>query len=225
LPSPSLVLFDIDGTLVRGTGPYHPRALAQAVRDVTGVEATTEGIPIHGMLDSVILTVMLQRIAVPPEDIPALIMRIGSVAEEIYLATVPDLRDKTCPGVPALLEALTARHMVLALVTGNLTRIGWRKLERAGVHHHFRYGAFGEMAETRSGLAAHAIDWARREGVIDSGSRISLIGDTPNDVRAARDNGIQAIGVRTGVTPQGEMEACGPDILLDDLTALDPLWL
>ncbi len=155
------------------------------------------------MLDSVILTLMLQRIAVPPEDIPALLMRIGSVAEEIYLATVPDLRDKTCPGVPALLEALTARNMVLALVTGNLTRIGWRKLERAGVHHHFRYGAFGEMAETRSGLAANAIDWARREGVIDSGSRISLIGDTPKDVKAARDNGIRAIGVRTGITPAG----------------------
>jgi phosphoglycolate phosphatase-like HAD superfamily hydrolase len=115
--------------------------------------------------------------------------------------------------------------MVLALVTGNLTRIGWRKLERAGVHHHFRYGAFGEMAETRSSLAAHVIDWARREGVIDSSSRISLIGDTPNDVKAARDNGIQAIGVRTGVTPQGEMEACAPDILLNDLTTLDPLWL
>jgi phosphoglycolate phosphatase-like HAD superfamily hydrolase len=225
LPSPSLVLFDIDGTLVRGTGPYHPRALVQAVRDVTGVETTTEGIPIHGMLDSVILTLMLQRIAVPPEDIPALIPRIGGVAEEIYLATVPDLRDKTCPGVPALLEALTARNMVLALVTGNLTRIGWRKLEQAGVHHHFRYGAFGEMAETRSSLATHVIDWARREGVIDSGSRISLIGDTPNDVKAARDNGIQAIGVRTGITPQGEMEACAPDILLDDLTTLDPLWL
>lgn len=224
MPS-SLVLFDIDGTLVRRTGPYHLKALIEGVRQVTGADASTDGIPVHGMLDPAILTIMLQRIAVPPEEIPLLIPRINTIAEHFYLETVPDLRDKTCPGVPALLEALSARQVHMVLVTGNLTRIGWRKLEQAGIHHHFRYGAFGEMAPTRSLLATLAIQQARQQKLIDNASRISLIGDTPQDVKAARDNAITAIGVRTGITPQGEMEAAAPDILLDDLTTLDPTAL
>ena len=40
---------------VRTTG----EALVDAVRQVTGVETTTEGIPVHGMLDPDILTRMM----------------------------------------------------------------------------------------------------------------------------------------------------------------------
>ena len=78
-------------------------------------------------------------------------------AERYYLRVCPDLGDKHCPGVEPLLQRLTRRGILLALVTGNLTRIGWRKLERAGLRDYFRYGAFGEMAKTRAGLAKLAI--------------------------------------------------------------------
>ncbi len=64
-----------------------------------------------------------------------------------------------------LLDFLRARGTILALVTGNLTRIGWRKLERAGVHHYFCFGAFGEMKLRRAAdLARLAIERARRDG-------------------------------------------------------------
>ena len=220
--SVSLVLFDIDGTLVRRTGPYHLKALVEGVRQITGAETSTEGIPVHGMLDPAILAIMLRRVDCPEAEIGGLIPRINAVAEEVYLATVPDLRDKTCPGVPELLAALSARQVPMVLVTGNLTRIGWRKLEQAGIHHHFRYGAFGEMAPTRGQLATLAIIRAREEKLIDQNARISLIGDTPQDVQAARENGIRAIGVRTGITPPGDLEGAAPDLLLDDLTGVDP---
>jgi phosphoglycolate phosphatase-like HAD superfamily hydrolase len=107
----------------------------------------------------------------------------------------------------------------MALVTGNLTRIGWRKLERAGLDHYFRFGAFGEMAPTRGGLAKLAIEQARREGLVDG--KISLIGDATQDVLAARENGIRSIAVRTGITPPEELERSAPDLLIDDLTHLD----
>jgi phosphoglycolate phosphatase-like HAD superfamily hydrolase len=107
-------------------------------------------------------------------------------------------------------------------VTGNLTRIGWRKLERAGLHHYFRFGAFGEMAPTRGGLARLAIEQARRAGLVDESSPISLVGDATQDVIAARENGIRAIAVRTGITPAEDLEASAPDVLIDDLTHLTP---
>ena len=43
----------------------------------------------------------------------------------------------------------------------------------------------------------------------------------PQDVQAARENGLRAIAVRTGITPPEDLVAAHPDMLLDDLTQLD----
>lgn len=216
----SLILFDIDGTLVRRAGPHHRQALVTAVRRVTGLESTTEGIPVQGMLDPAILSEMLKAAGATPTAAAAAMPDLIHAAEEAYLEGVPDLTDKHCPGVVPALEWLTGRGCALALVTGNLTRIGWHKLERAGLRHYFRFGAFGEMAPTRGALAALAVERARRYGLIDSAATVALIGDAPQDVHAARENGILAIAVRTGITPPEELEATGPDFILNDLTEL-----
>jgi phosphoglycolate phosphatase len=217
-----LILFDIDGTLVRRAGPHHRQALVDAVRQITALDSTTEGIPVHGMLDPDILTLMMRHAGLDETAIRAAMPRIIETAQDVYQNSVPDLRDKTCPGVVPLLDRLHARGSILALVTGNLTRIGWRKLERAGLSHYFRFGAFGEMAPTRGGLARLAIEQARRAGLVDVTSPISLVGDATQDVIAARENGIRAIAVRTGITPAEELEASAPDVLIDDLTHLTP---
>ena len=216
---PDLILFDIDGTLVRRAGPHHRQALVDAVRQVTGLETTTDGIPVHGMLDPDILTQMMRAGGLDEAKIWPTLPAIIAAAQDLYQTGVPDLRDKVCPGVEPLLNYLRGRGTVLALVTGNLTRIGWRKLERAGLDHYFHFGAFGEMAPTRGGLARLAIERARREGMADG--RISLIGDAVQDVIAARENGVRSIAVRTGITPAEDLEASTPDLLLDDLTHLD----
>jgi len=130
------------------------------------------------------------------------------------------LRDKTCPGVTPLLEHLLERGTTLALVTGNLTRIGWRKLDRAGLKRYFRFGAFGEMAKTRAGLAKLAIAQARARKWIDSAAPISLIGDATSDIIAAQSNHIRAVSVETGITPRQELEALKPDYLIASLRKL-----
>jgi len=193
-----------------------------AVREVTGLETTTDGIPVHGMLDPDILTWMMKLAGLDDAGIQTAMPRIIELAQELYQKSVPDLRDKTCPGVEPLLDRLRERGTVLALVTGNLTRIGWRKLERAGLADYFRFGAFGEMAPTRGGLARLAIEQALLDGLVDEQSPVSLIGDAVQDIAAARENHIRAIAVRTGITPPEELEASAPDLLVDDLTHLSP---
>src|SRR5580692_4603666 len=96
---PALVLFDIDGTLMRRAGPHHRQALVDAVRAVTGLETTTEGIPVHGMLDPDILAEMLRRAGAGQELVATSMPGILEEAQRVYEAICPDLRDRTCPGV------------------------------------------------------------------------------------------------------------------------------
>jgi len=216
----SLILFDIDGTLLRRAGPQHREALVYGIRRVTGLETTTAGIPVQGMLDPDILTMMLRAAGAPRPSIRESMPAILRAAERYYLRACPALHDARCPGVEPLLERLARRGFLLGLVTGNLTRIGWRKLECAGLRDYFQFGAFGEMASTRASLAKMAIREARLRAWISRGAPISLVGDAPADILAARANGIRAISVRTGVTPAEDLAALAPDFLLPNLRAL-----
>jgi phosphoglycolate phosphatase len=218
--SSALVLFDIDGTLLRRAGPHHREALVEAVRAVTGLDTTTDHIPVHGMLDPDILTRMLrdagESAAFARRHLPAIMRR----AQTIYVRSCPDLRRKTCPGVRRILYGLQRRGVPVGLVTGNLTRIGWKKMECAGLRRYFRFGAFAETAPDRAALARNAIEHARRRQWIDGDARISLIGDAPSDILAARANGIQSIAVHTGISTREELAALEPDVLLEDLRGL-----
>jgi len=61
-----------------------------------------------------------------------------------------------------------------------------------------------------------------KQGLIGKNCRISLIGDHINDIEAARNNAFRAVAVATGVTSLEELRASKPDILVRDLTELDP---
>jgi len=218
--SSALVLFDIDGTLLRRAGPHHRESLVEAVRAVTGLDTTTDGVPVHGMLDPDILTRMMQDAGASGKFVRRHLPTIIRRAQSIYVRRCPDLRKRTCPGVRRVLYSLKRRGVTVGLVTGNLTRIGWKKMERAGLRHYFRFGAFAETAPDRSALARKAIAHARRTGWINGEARISLIGDAPSDILAARANGIRAIAVHTGISTREELAELRPDLLLEDLREL-----
>ena len=218
--SDALVLFDIDGTLIRRAGPHHREALVEAIRRTAHVETTTEGVPVAGMLDRDILTSMMLTAGMSRAAIRRVMPEVVARAQSIYVRRAPDISKKVCPGVRNLLRRLTARGVVIGLVTGNLSRIGWRKMERAGLRPYFRFGAFAEVARDRAGLVRVAIRRARKERWISRDSAITLIGDHPNDVLAARANGIRAVAVGTGVVPLDELRSHSPLIAIPDLRAL-----
>ena len=192
----------------------------EAVRRTVGVETTTDGVPVSGMLDRDILTIMMARAGVKPRAIREAMPAVVKRAQSIYIRTVPNLERKVCPGVRGVLQRLERRGAIIGLVTGNLTRIGWRKMERAGLRPYFRFGAFAELARDRAGLVRIAIRRARAEGWINRSSSISLIGDHPNDVRAAKANGIRSVAVATGLVSIDELRTHAPDVLLPDLRSL-----
>jgi len=215
-----LILFDIDGTLIRRAGPHHRLALVEAIRRTTGIETTTDGVPVAGMLDHTILRAMMTRAGMKPGAIRRTLPRTMEAAQSIYLKTSPRLERKVCPGVRRLLGRLQRNGAVIGLVTGNLSRIGWRKMERAGLRPYFRFGAFAESARDRAGLVRLAIRQARREKWIHRESRIWLIGDHPNDVLAAKANGIRVLAVGTGIVKMDELRSHQPDLCLEDLRSV-----
>jgi len=214
------VLFDIDGTLIRRAGPHHREALVDAIRRVAHVETSTEGVPVAGMLDRDILTIMMLRAGMSSKEIRRVLPEVIVRAQSIYVRRVPDITRKVCPGVRGLLGRLSRRGVVIGLVTGNLSRIGWRKMDRAGLRPYFRFGAFAEMARDRAGLVRIAIRRARQERWIARDSNISFIGDHPNDVMAAQANGIRSIAVGTGIVSLDELQSHAPSIAVPDLRSL-----
>jgi len=219
--APALVLFDIDGTLVRRAGPHHREALIEAVRHVAGVDATMDHIPVQGMLDGDILTWMLKDAGFPAPRIREWMPTLTRRAQWIYSRRCPaDLTDKVCPGVVDLLQSLRSRRLLTGIVSGNLTQIGWKKMERAGLKQFFRYGCFADRGKTRTELVKLAIAEARANAWISRRTPVALIGDHPNDIEAARRNNVRSIAVATGVVGKDELAAHQPDLLLDDLRNL-----
>ncbi len=217
----ALVLFDIDGTLMRKSGPHHREALEDAIRLVTGRVASIEGVPVAGMLDGDILQQMMRAAGMKAREAASILPAVMEKAQLLYSRRCPDLRRRVCPGVRQLLPRLQKRGVVTGLVTGNLSRIAWKKMDRAGLRPYFRYGAFAEMGRTRAQLARMAKRRALREGWITARSRVLLVGDHPNDVRAAQSSGCVAVAVATGVVSREELAALAPDHLLDDLRSFD----
>lgn len=221
----ALFLFDIDGTLMRKAGPDHAEALEDAVRAVTGHDVTVRGIPVAGMLDRDILAAMMRAAGMKLSEVRAAMPAVIEKAQMLYARRCPDLSRRVCPGVRTLLPKLQRNGAVTGLVTGNLSRIGWKKLERAGLRPYFRFGAFAEMGRTRAELARLARRRAVAEGWVSRATPAALVGDHPNDIVAARANGLFSIAVATGVVPKHELARHRPDLLLDDLRGLDLRWI
>ncbi|MDQ2776186.1 MAG: HAD hydrolase-like protein [Acidobacteriota bacterium] len=142
-----IVLFDIDGTLLRGAGPHHKEALAEGIRRVTGIATTLEGVATSGMLDRDLIAGMLRAQGVSERRIRSTMQEIMTACQSVYLENcATDLRHCVCRGVPEFLDELQEHGAALGVVTGNLTQIGWKKLE---------------LAQLRGGESREAAGWAR----------------------------------------------------------------
>jgi phosphoglycolate phosphatase-like HAD superfamily hydrolase len=123
------------------------------------------------------------------------------------------------PGVREVLQHLRARGARLGVATGNLERIGWAKLERAGIKSEFEFGGFSDEYEFRTDVFRSALALARARVSRDP-EAICVVGDTPLDVKAARANGLDVIAVATGVYSPAALREAGPDLLAASLHEL-----
>lgn len=214
-------LFDIDGTLVN-TGGAGRAAVETALCEEFGLPGLRGRVPYSGRTDRAILCDLLELHGL--EATPVIWQRLVTG----YLRRLPDcLRrhiGQVLPGIPALLQQLKQRNVVVGLLTGNLRAGAYLKLAHFHLEHHFPFGGFGDTHYEREGVAREALQAVRahlRWPVPPE--NIWVVGDTPLDVRCARAIGARAVAVATGWHDRRELAAAGPDLLLDDFHDPEPL--
>ncbi len=215
-----LLLFDIDGTLIH-SGGAGVHALKSAFKERFGITDDLHDIEIAGMTDSGIVVSILNKHKIPAtnENVSAF---LDSYVHFLSLE-LPRRVGKLLPGVLELLEKLKSRpHLVLALLTGNVSRGAQLKLEHYGVWHFFEFGAFADDDHDRNRLGTVARARAReKHGRQFSASEIDVIGDTPRDIACGKAFGARTIAVATGTWNRDQLAKYQPDFLIDDLSDVE----
>ena len=216
-----LLLFDIDGTLLSTEGAAR-RAFHQALIDVYGTTGPIDGHPFGGKTDPQIARELLTLAGMSAEQIDSKLSQLweaylGGLAEQMRAT---EHATRVYPGVRELLDALAVREdVVMALLTGNITRGAELKLGSAGLTHYFKFGAYGSDCEDRPGLppvaVRRALDLTGREFL---GKDVVVIGDTPHDIRCGEALGVFTVGVATGGHAAAELERVGADVVFEDFS-------
>lgn len=214
-----LLLFDIDGTLLKAAHVGR-RAVEEALREVTDQAISAGDLPFSGKTDPQIVRELLTRAGF--ED-----GAIGKLTPDILHAYADRLEEKLgrsdvvpMPGVEELLRKLAPRPDVqLAVLTGNLERTAYLKLEAAGLDSFFPFGAFSSDTADRNALPPVAIRRAEAHtGQRFAGRDVAVIGDTGHDIRCGQEAGALTVAVCTGRYSHEELIQHQPDLLFRDLT-------
>ena len=222
---PPLVLWDIDGTLVRGKGGrVSVSAFTRALQHASQLQSE----PVYpsnvaGKTDSQIAREVLAASSRAEVDETAVLTLFGST----YLAELELLRDElrqdmlVLPGVPEILARLQQLGVTQSLLTGNLEPVARLKLDLVGLDRYvdFDIGAYGSDHYDRTCLVPIVMTRVKaRTGVAPEAQDIVIVGDTPRDIACARAGGVRVIAVATGNFKHDELAAHQPDAILDDLS-------
>jgi len=222
-----LVLWDVDGTLVRyggiGRQAFADAFLAFAGRP--GDDLDRLMIATAGRTDPDIALEFLARHGVTDGE---------ARLDDFHAALVDALAAKAAlmrehgtilPGVERALAAVARQPGVAqSLLTGNLEANAVLKLAVLGLDRYvdFEIGAYGSDHRDRAQLVEVSREKAKaRLGVeVDPGA-VVVIGDTPLDVAAARAGGARVIAVATGHYDVEALLATDPDAVFPDLRDTD----
>jgi phosphoglycolate phosphatase len=215
-----ILLFDIDGTLVR-TGGAGKAAMEAGLRETFGLTELRNDVPYSGRTDRAINRDLLRVHGIDPT--PENQARL----QEAYLSRLPGtlarLGGNVCPGIEDLLRHLHPRdNVVLGLLTGNIRTGARHKLGHFRLWDYFACGGFGDEHYDRDDVARAAVAAVRTHlGRGVAAEEIWVIGDTPLDVRCARAIGARVVAVATGWHPLDDLAAHRPDVLLEDLSDVE----
>lgn len=219
-----VVLFDIDGTLLRSDGAGR-RAMEAALLATFGATGSA-AYRYDGKTDRLIVRESMRAEGFTDADIDArmddvLGAYVAGLEANLSATEGGAARAYSLPGIPPLLDAIEAQDdLVLGLLTGNVVVGATAKLRAVSIApERFRLGAYGSDHEDRPMLPAVAR--ARASALLGyevPGDRLVIIGDTPADVQCGVGIGARAIAVATGGYSLDELRAHEPCAAFADLS-------
>lgn len=216
-----LVLFDIDGTLIR-TGGAGVRAFGRTADLLFGVKGASERMNFHGRTDVALVREFFRNHGIPDTS--------SNVRH--FLDTYVFLLDHhleldagtTLPGVHRLLGDLRRlkEPPSIGLLTGNIRLGAEIKLRAHSLWDEFEFGGFADDHESRNEIAKAARERGLRHLRRDlAGREIVVIGDTPLDVECARAIEARCLAVATGGFSVDQLRSHAPQWTLPDLSEVD----
>lgn len=213
-----LLLFDIDGTLLRSHGAGR-KAMQAALEELYGSAGPIDSYPMSGKVDSQIISDLLTAMGISPSEIrhrlPEIYAKIADKGQSIFWQN--DIAP--CPGIESLIPKLRQRpDVILGLLTGNSSMTAPLKLKAAGINpSHFRVCAYGSDANSRNELPFVAYERANKlTGKSVDGKNTVIIGDTPADILCAKAGSATAVAVASGWHSATTLEQYQPDHLFND---------
>ena len=190
-------LFDIDGTLLQCTDAVHYFAFCEALTSVAGRSLNLDGVVAHGNVDVGILRDAFQLAQVPEERWRPRLAEIRSSMCDFVQQHTAELCIRVLPLVREVLAHLRGRGAVLGVATGNLERIGEAKLSHCGLLPCFDFGGYSDAYEFRRDVFRGSL--AKARALAGEQASVCVVGDTPEDIRAAHSNELPVIAVATGI--------------------------
>jgi len=223
---PTILLFDIDGTLVTTPGCGR-RALERAFTERYSRTGVLRDVRFDGMTDRAIVRGGLATIGEAAQGPAA-----DAAIDALLAAYVPFLEEEIAQtrltlhrGAREVLDAVADRAGVaVGLGTGNIRPGARAKLTPLGVFERFRFGGFGCDHEDRHVILRLGQErGAAALGAPVAACRTIVIGDTPRDVAGARAIGAECVAVASARFGRAELLASGATCAVDDLA--DPAVL
>jgi phosphoglycolate phosphatase-like HAD superfamily hydrolase len=181
--SDSLLLWDIDGTLIDGDRAGE-RALGRVLTEIYRRDlAGRLPVELPGRTDRAIMKDLLAFLEQPETEAERARFLEGYLG--MLKETLPAGKARLLPGIRAALDAVHAHAEIhQALLTGNLREGARLKLTHLEIWHYFEFGAFADDSAVRNELGPFALRRAKEKLGIDfAPERVWIIGDTPHDVR------------------------------------------
>jgi phosphoglycolate phosphatase-like HAD superfamily hydrolase len=221
-----LLLWDVDGTLIRGGG-VGSEVINRAAAEVLGKPIAGEPVLMHGKTDPQILTEIFRAAKIAEDAIAELLPPTMAEAERLMALAEADLRRRgnVIDGVVDVLARLaTLPGVRQTLLTGNLVTNAAVKLAAFDLTAYFdvEVGAYGTDHADRNELVPIALERVERlRGEHYPPTDVWVIGDTPGDLACARAAGVRCLLVATGQIPMSELTSLDADAVLADLTNTD----
>ena len=214
-----LLLFDIDGTLVRA-GDLGAAVFDRALTAVVG-ELPAERVRMSGKTDPQIVREYLELMKTDdPSHLPAVLEHLEAELAQAADQLAQD--GEPCPGAAELLAALASdERLHLSVLTGNIAPNAVVKLAAFGLDKwlDLETGAYGSDHEDRTALVPIALGrLTSLRRVLLTPAQVWVIGDTPRDYDCARAGGAHSLLVGTGRYGVEELEGLGADAVVVDLS-------